>query len=64
MLGPGFLFLDVFMNETRHRAASKTAGRFELRFAFRIAHETPIKWFFGADVIVIIESQLAAFATL
>ena len=64
MLGRGFFFLDVFMDQTGHAAAGKTARRLILCFTFGVAHKPPIKRFFRPDVIVIVECELAAFAAL
>lgn len=64
MLSRGLFLFDIFMDQTRHGAASKTAWRLMFGLAFRISHETAVKWLFGADEVVIIKSQLAALAAL
>jgi len=65
MLGRGdFFFLNVVVDHSWDAAAVKATGRLMLGFAFGIAHESFIKRFFGADVVVVIKSQLAALTTL
>jgi hypothetical protein len=64
MLGRGFLLFDVFVNQARHAPARKTTGRLIFGLAFGVAHEPTVERFLGADVVIIVESELAALATL
>ena len=64
VLGGGFFFLDVVVDQARDAAAIETAGRFMLRFAFGVAHIAFVKRFLGADVVVVVKRQLAALTAL
>jgi hypothetical protein len=64
MLGCGFFFFDILVDEARDAAATETAGGFVFGFAVGIAHETPIKRFLSADIIVVVERELAALTAL
>ena len=64
VLRGGLFFLDVFVDQTRHAAAAKTAGRFVPGLAIGVAHETFVEGFLRAHEIVVVEGQLAAFAAL
>jgi hypothetical protein len=64
MFGRRFLFLDVFVDQARYAAAGKATRRLKFRFTFGIAHETPVKRFLSADVIIIVECEFAALAAL
>jgi len=64
MFGRGFFFFDVFVDQPRHAAASEAARRLIFSFAFGIAHKSFIERLLGADEIVLVKGQLAAFATL
>jgi hypothetical protein len=64
MLDRGFLLFDIFVNQTRYASAREATWRLILGLAFGVAHEPPVKRFLSADVIIIVESELAALATL
>jgi hypothetical protein len=64
MLCRGLLFLDIYVNQPWDPATAKTAGRFVLRFALGIAHETLVKRFLRTHEVIVVEGQLAAFAAL
>jgi len=64
MLRGGFFFFDELVNQTWHSSAAETAGWFELGFFFGVAHETFVEWFLGADIVIVVESQLPALAAL
>jgi len=64
MLRGGFFFFDELVNQTWHGSAAETAGWFELGFSLGVAHETFVEWFLGADIVIVVESQLAALAAL
>jgi hypothetical protein len=64
MLRGGFFFFDELVNQTWHGPAAETAGWFELGFSLGVAHETLVEWFLGADIVIVVESQLAALAAL
>jgi len=64
MFGRRFLFLDVFVDQTRHSTAGKATRRLKFRFTFGIAHEAPIERFLSADVVIIVECKFAALAAL
>ena len=64
MLRRGFLFLDVLVDQPRDAAAVETTGRFVLRLALGIAHETLVKRFLCANVVVVVKGQFAAFAAM
>lgn len=64
MLGGGFFFFNVLVDEARDAAATETAGRFVFGFAVGIAHKTPIKRFLSADIVVVVERELAALTAL
>src|ERR1051326_3596270 len=63
VLGSGFFFLDELLDQPRDRAATRAARRLRLR-SVRVAHIFKVEWFLSADVIVVIKSELAAFAAL
>jgi hypothetical protein len=64
MLRGGFFFFDELVNQTWHGPAAETAGWFELGFSLGVAHETFVEWFLGADIVIVVESQLPALAAL
>jgi len=65
VLGGGwFFFLDKFVNQSRHCAATKTAWRFVLRFSLGITHIAFVKGFFRADVVVVVKGQFATLTAL
>ena len=64
MLGRCFLFLDVFVDQAGHAAATKASGRFIFGFALWITHETAVKRLFRPDEVIIVKSELAALAAL
>jgi hypothetical protein len=64
VLGCGFFFFDVVVDETGDAPAVETAGRFIFSFPFGIAHEAFVKGLLGADVIVVVKSPFAAFTAL
>ena len=55
--GGGFFFFEVIVDQARDAAATEAAGRFVFGLVFGIAHEAFVKGFFGADKVVIINSQ-------
>lgn len=64
MLDRGFLLLDVFVDQTRHAPAREATWRLILGLAFGVAHKPAVERFLCADVVIIVESELAAFAAL
>jgi len=65
MLGyGGFFFLNIIVDQAWHAAAVKTAGRFMLGLTFGVAHEAFVERLFGADKVIIVKGQFAAFAAL
>ena len=64
MFRRGFFFLDICVNQPWDAAAVETTGRFVLRLALGIAHETLVERFLGADEVVVVEGQFAAFTAL
>lgn len=63
MLSPGLFLLDELVDEPWDGPAANTPGRLRPG-AVRISHEPEVKGLLGADVIVIVKSDLAAFAAL
>ena len=51
----GFFFLDIFVDHARHAAAAKAARWLMFGFAFRIAHESAVKGFLGADEVIVVK---------
>jgi hypothetical protein len=64
VFGSGFLFFDEFVNQSWYATAIETSGQLILCLALGITHEPFVKGLFCSDVIIVIESQFAAFATL
>jgi hypothetical protein len=56
-------FLDKLIDQSRHGAAANASRRLGLG-AIRISHMPQIERLLGADVIVVIKGELAAFAAL
>src|SRR5690349_1226081 len=63
VLGSGLFFLDELVDQARHGAAADAARRLRLR-SVRIPHIFKVERFLSADVVVVIKSELAAFAAL
>ncbi len=63
MPGPGLFLFDELMDQSRHAAATETFRRLGLR-TVGISHEPKIEGLLGAHIVVIIKSDLAAFAAL
>jgi hypothetical protein len=63
VLRAGLFFFDKLVNQSRHGAAAN-ASRGERFGAIGISHKSQIKRLLGADVVVIVKSELAAFAAL
>ena len=64
MLDRCFLLLDIFVNQTRYAPTRKTTWRLIFGLAFGVAHKPEIERFLGTDVVIVVESELAALATL
>jgi hypothetical protein len=64
MFGGGFFFFDQVVDHARHAATAEALRDLVLGFALWVAHETPIKGLFRADVVIIVKGQFAALAAL
>jgi hypothetical protein len=60
---PGLFFLDELVNQSRHGAAANASRRLGLG-AIGISHKSQIERLLGADIIIVVKSELAAFAAL
>ena len=60
---PGLFFLDELIDQLGHGAATDASGRLRL-CAVRISHVSQVEGLFGADIVVIVKGELAAFAAL
>ena len=62
--GRSLFFFDKLVDEPGYAATAKTAGQFQLCFTLGVAHEALVEGLFGADIVIVVEGQLAALATL